>query len=235
MPTFTNTPAITIKNGQLITTSQAISHHFGKAHKDIIRAINNLECSHDFNQRNFAPVKYKAGNGEMRPSYETTKDGFMFLVMGFTGKAAAKWKEAFIAEFNRMEQQLHGQLQAKLMGHQRQTQKLVNAFLESNPLYSQIVRYSQLGLNPTEIGKLCDLNSEPLRRELNKLASFELVDPPARTSVFGRCHFNEEQIQVMAQMRHNGRSFEGIAKHFGCHRDTVRRRLNALNKEVAHA
>ncbi|ACY84441.1 antirepressor protein [Edwardsiella piscicida] len=35
-----------------------------------------------------------------------TKDGFVFLVMGFTGKKAAAFKEAYIAEFNRMEAQL---------------------------------------------------------------------------------------------------------------------------------
>ena len=32
-----------------------------------------------------------------------TKDGFCFLAMGFTGKEAAKWKEAFINAFNQME------------------------------------------------------------------------------------------------------------------------------------
>ncbi|WP_395839891.1 Rha family transcriptional regulator, partial [Edwardsiella tarda] len=37
---------------------------------------------------------------------EMTKDGFVFLVMGFTGKRAAAFKEAYIAEFNRMEAQL---------------------------------------------------------------------------------------------------------------------------------
>ncbi len=35
-----------------------------------------------------------------------TKDGFVFLVMGFTGKKAAAFKEAYIAEFNRMEAEL---------------------------------------------------------------------------------------------------------------------------------
>ena len=36
--------------------------------------------------------------------YEMTFDGFTFLVMGFTGKTAAQFKEAYIAEFNRMRQ-----------------------------------------------------------------------------------------------------------------------------------
>lgn len=38
-----------------------------------------------------------------------TKDGFVFLVMGFTGKKAARFKEAYIEEFNRMEAELHKQ------------------------------------------------------------------------------------------------------------------------------
>lgn len=37
-----------------------------------------------------------------------TKYGFVFLVMGLTGKKATAFKEAYIAEFNRMEERLHG-------------------------------------------------------------------------------------------------------------------------------
>lgn len=39
-----------------------------------------------------------------------TKDGFVFLVMGFTGKKAAQFKEAYISEFNRIEAQLHNSI-----------------------------------------------------------------------------------------------------------------------------
>lgn len=38
--------------------------------------------------------------------YQITKNGFVFLVMGFTGKKAATFKEAYIAEFDRMEEEL---------------------------------------------------------------------------------------------------------------------------------
>ncbi|WP_440867560.1 Rha family transcriptional regulator [Symbiopectobacterium purcellii] len=49
------------------------------------------------------------GNGATRDSkiFTMTKDGFVFLIMGFTGKKAAAFKEAYIAEFNRMEAQLY--------------------------------------------------------------------------------------------------------------------------------
>ncbi|WXF31053.1 Rha family transcriptional regulator (plasmid) [Pseudomonas aeruginosa] len=35
-----------------------------------------------------------------------TRDGFTFLCIGFTGKEAARWKEAYINAFNKMEQAL---------------------------------------------------------------------------------------------------------------------------------
>ncbi|MGI9701007.1 Rha family transcriptional regulator [Pseudomonas aeruginosa] len=35
-----------------------------------------------------------------------TRDGFTFLCMGFTGEEAARWKEAYINAFNKMEQAL---------------------------------------------------------------------------------------------------------------------------------
>jgi phage regulator Rha-like protein len=42
----------------------------------------------------------------MSKAYTMTRDGFTFLAMGFTGKKAAGFKEAYIQAFNRMEQEL---------------------------------------------------------------------------------------------------------------------------------
>ncbi|EGD1134269.1 Rha family transcriptional regulator, partial [Escherichia coli] len=38
--------------------------------------------------------------------YQITRDGFAFLAMGFTGKRAAQFKEAYINAFNQMEKLL---------------------------------------------------------------------------------------------------------------------------------
>lgn len=51
-------------------------------------------------------VEYKDAKGESRPAYNLTRDGFTILVMGFTGKAAMKWKIRYIEAFNAMEQKL---------------------------------------------------------------------------------------------------------------------------------
>lgn len=96
-----------IQDQQVKTTSLKVAEVFAKQHKDVLRKLESLECSSDFNERNFTLVEYKDAKGENRPMYEMTKDGFMFLVMGFTGAAAAKIKEAYINTFNQMAAMLY--------------------------------------------------------------------------------------------------------------------------------
>ncbi|EHF6669321.1 hypothetical protein J2H33_000262 [Salmonella enterica] len=109
-PTLSH-PQVTIENGRAVTTSMAVALYFKKLHKDVLKKIDNLDCSPEFTSANFcADVQMVGiGNGAERgsKSYKITKDGFVFLVMGFTGKKAAAFKEAYIAEFNRMEATLH--------------------------------------------------------------------------------------------------------------------------------
>lgn len=99
-------PQVTVENGRAVTTSVAVAEYFRKMHKDVLKKIDNIDCSVEFNERNFAPVEYIDAKGEKRPAYQITKNGFVFLVMGFTGKRAAAFKEAYIAEFDRMENEL---------------------------------------------------------------------------------------------------------------------------------
>jgi Rha family phage regulatory protein len=107
-------------DGQIVTTSLKVAEFFGKQHKDVIRALERLECSGEFNRRNFAPVNYMDAKGEARKSYHLTRDGFMFLAMGFTGPKAAQIKEAYIAAFNQMERELRGRESDQAMKLQRE-------------------------------------------------------------------------------------------------------------------
>ncbi|HAG2136704.1 TPA: hypothetical protein G8V68_000735 [Salmonella enterica] len=102
-------PNVFIHNGKALTTSRYVADYFGKLHKDVIRKVESLDCSPDFTERNFTLSEYTDSTGRKLPMYDITKDGFVFLVMGFTGKKAARFKEAYIAEFNRMEAELNHQ------------------------------------------------------------------------------------------------------------------------------
>ena len=95
---------------ELVTDSLTVSKHFSKQHKNIIQKIEPLDYSDIFTSANFSAYvqKLNIGNSAVRDSkaYQMTKDGFMFLVMGFTGKRAAAVKEAYINAFNQMAEQL---------------------------------------------------------------------------------------------------------------------------------
>lgn len=106
MNTTTENPSVAIVNGKITTTSNQVAKHFGKQHTHVLRAIKNLECSPEFTASNFGLSEYADSTGRTLPAYTMTRDGFSFLCMGFTGKEAAKWKEAYINAFNAMEAEL---------------------------------------------------------------------------------------------------------------------------------
>lgn len=105
IPTLSH-PDVTIKNGRAVTTSIAIAEFFSKRHERVLDKIRNLDCSAKFTEHNFVLSEYTDSTGRKLPMYQITKNGFVFLVMGFTGKKAAAFKEAYIAEFDRMEAEL---------------------------------------------------------------------------------------------------------------------------------
>ncbi|HHJ1397663.1 TPA: Rha family transcriptional regulator [Pseudomonas aeruginosa] len=97
---------VELVEGQITTTSVDVAAHFKKRHDTVLRAIRLLECSAEFTARNFAASEYTDPTGRKLKQFRMTRDGFAFLAMGFTGKEAAKWKEAYINAFNRLEQEL---------------------------------------------------------------------------------------------------------------------------------
>ena len=104
------------QNGQVLTNSLKISESFSRPHKDVLAAIRGLECPEDFKRRNFSPLEETYKNGIniecKRPVFNLTKDGFVLLVMGFTGKKAMEFKIKYIEAFNAMERALKAQLAA---------------------------------------------------------------------------------------------------------------------------
>ncbi len=92
-----------VKDDKVLATSLDVSNFFGKKHKDVLKAIRNLEIPADFAGRHFAPGEYADAQNQMRPMYEMTRDGFSLLAMGLTGAEAMKFKVAYITAFNQME------------------------------------------------------------------------------------------------------------------------------------
>ena len=89
-----------IKKAKIITTSVKIAEYFNRRHDNILRAIEKLDCSESFKLLNYEVTYFNDKSNRMTKLYNITKDGFLFLVMGFRGEKAAEIKEAFINEFN---------------------------------------------------------------------------------------------------------------------------------------
>ena len=117
------------RKGVPVTTSRKIAKVFGKEHYNVLRDIENLDCSESFNAINFELVNYKDKKGEKRPEYIITKDGFVFLVMGYRGRKAAAFKEAYIKSFNDMEDYIKS-VQAAKMDYPALTQAIKEAYDE---------------------------------------------------------------------------------------------------------
>ncbi len=86
------------------TTSVMVSEVFNKRHDHVLRDIDDLKekVTPQFWGMNFKEENRKIRGREFK-QYILTKDGFIILVMGYTGKEAIQFKEAYIKRFNEME------------------------------------------------------------------------------------------------------------------------------------
>ena len=104
---------VTLMRNDAVVSSLQIAEHFGKQHKVVLRAIENaISTGHNFglSESPFRKSHYKDESGKKNPMYYLTRDGFSFVVMGFTGKKAAEWKWKYIAAFNAMEKVIRERL-----------------------------------------------------------------------------------------------------------------------------
>lgn len=76
---------------------------FEKRHDNVLKDIRELDCSDEFRLLNFEESSYRNAQGKRQPSYCMTRDGFVYLAMGYRGKKAAQFKELYIRRFNEME------------------------------------------------------------------------------------------------------------------------------------
>lgn len=89
-------------------TSLQVAEHFGKEHRNVLADIRKiLDTDEDgFGALNFQLSSYLSEQNKEMPMYIMSKDGFVLLVMGYTGTEAMGMKKAYIARFNEMEKAL---------------------------------------------------------------------------------------------------------------------------------
>ena len=96
-------------NDQVVTSSRNVARDFDKEHRAVLYAIDAL--MKEGVAQNHASLFYETTyiheqNKQEYREYLINKDGFILLVMGFTGKKAMEFKLKYIDAFNQMEKQL---------------------------------------------------------------------------------------------------------------------------------
>ncbi|UUM12427.1 phage regulatory protein/antirepressor Ant [Clostridiaceae bacterium HFYG-1003] len=97
-----------IKNDQAVTSSLIVAEQFGKDHRNVLQAIDEIRGSAENSATLFQESTYiHAQNKQQYRMYYMNRDGFSLLAMGFTGSKALTFKLNFIDAFNRMEMELN--------------------------------------------------------------------------------------------------------------------------------
>lgn len=115
------------ESGQVVVSSRVVAERFEKRHSDVVRAIENKVESlttQNCEVKNLFIESTYTHNGNDYKEYLLTRDGFTFIVMGFTGAEADKWKLKYIEAFNKMEQALKEQQSNPYTGLSKELQAI---------------------------------------------------------------------------------------------------------------
>ena len=162
------------QNGEQRMTSLEIAQLSGKQHKDVLKAIRNMESAWEkVNGRNFALVDYRDQKGELRPCYLLSKTECLYIATKFNDEARAK----LVIRWQELEEE-------RLMEIQKPKQKIQEIRLlacdeevldEADDILGEelekLNRESRFCYTPTEIGKAFGLDG----RDLNSFLSDQKI------------------------------------------------------------
>jgi Rha family phage regulatory protein len=181
-----------ISKGKEVTvvTSLDVAETFEKEHRRVLQDIRDLKCSEEFRLHNFVQSSYINEQGRNQSMFIMTRDGFTLLAMSYTGEKAMKFKEAYINQFNEMEELLKGKLIEREKGIAVR-QSLTKAIQQSSEnermhghaysTYTDIVYRTVFGKTAKQlreeygIDKKANLRDYFTVEELEKVQSIEMI------------------------------------------------------------
>lgn len=177
------------QNDQVLTNSLIVAKVFNKEHSKVLRDITNLKCSKEFREANFGLSSYVSEQNKEFPMYVMTKDGFTFLVMGYTGQKAAEFKESYINAFNRMEAELKSQQAKQLTAAESLLQSV--QLLVAHERQLSLLEQKQENMQKAMNGLFDRVNSLSFENDLMKQ---KLNNEIERYTVIGYCSLHKIDI-----------------------------------------
>ena len=196
-------PEVRISHGLLWTTSLNIAQVFGRQHKNVLDAIKRLDCSEEFARLNFKPGSYADANNQNRPLYDITRHGFTFLVMGFTGKEAARWKEAYIAAFNRLAEDL---AEARREVETRAQATVTLTMYEWSDLQAKLIDLQdfKLAVLEAKVNRLRKPAPKPLREEVRAAIREKLALGESRRAIAAELGCSDSSVYLIQREMRGG-------------------------------
>ena len=165
---------VEIKNNQVVVSSRDVAENFGKQHKNVLRAIDDLVAQNSATQNMFNE-QVREYHGQDFRYYYMNRDGFSLLVRGFTGKKAIEWKLKYIEAFNAMEKKLKNPLAlpnfsnpaeaARAWADEFERRKQAEALNEANRpkvIFAEAVSASKTSILVGELAKILRGNGIPI-------------------------------------------------------------------------
>ena len=156
---------VIMKDQRAVTTSLNVADTFEKQHKHVIESIEKLLLE---DGPNFRPMFAEGDEpdvyGRPRKVYFMNRDGFSFLVMGFTGAKAREFKLQYMSAFNAMENHIKQQMDMSNLSPELQ----LMANLVNN-MAKQELAQKQLETKIDNISDIVSLNTTDWRKDANAL------------------------------------------------------------------
>ena len=162
------------QNGEQRMTSLEIAQLSGKQHKDVLKAIRNMESAWEkVNGRNFALVDYRDQKGELRPCYLLSKTECLYIATKFNDEARAKlvirWQELEEERLMEMQQPKQKIQEIRLLACDEEVLDEADDILGEE--LEKLNRESRFCYTPTKIGKVFGMDG----RDLNSFLSDQKI------------------------------------------------------------
>lgn len=159
---------VIMKNQQAVTSSLQVAEVFGKHHKHVLEAIDELKqgvaenSAHLFYEDTYIHPQNKQSYRQVIMN----RDGFTLLAMGFTGQKALQFKLKYIEAFNQMENHIKQQLDTSTLSPELQ---FMNSVVQS--LAKQEIDTKRVENKVDNITDIISLNTTDWRKDCRNLVN----------------------------------------------------------------
>ena len=197
----TQSPVVSIVNQSVTALSTDVAAYFEKRHDNVIRDIETLKAkTGNFATLNFEEcyVNNNLANGKPQKLYRMTRDGFMLLVMGWTGEKALQFKIEWLKAFNAMEAELNGKAQTLTPLQQREVQLAVQK--KSHNIQAGYRQVYALIKNQFHVGSYKQIPASKFQEVIDFVNDLRIVIPDGNGG-FGKAYiFDEKEMKILVNL-----------------------------------